>query len=45
MRRRQVRSSEVDKAIRELQALIDEFDSENREEMKTRADVLTNRSA
>lgn len=38
---RKLRSPKLDKAIRELQSLIDDFDPEDREEMKTRADVLT----
>jgi hypothetical protein len=38
---RRVRPSELDKAIRQLQSLIDEFDRDDREEMKARADALT----
>jgi hypothetical protein len=38
---RELRLSKLDKAIRELESLIDEFDYQDREEMKTRADVLT----
>lgn len=38
---RKLRPSKIDKAIRELDSLINDFDPEDREEMKTRADVLT----
>src|SRR5947207_3065516 len=38
---RKLRLSKVDKAIRELESLLNDFDSHDREEMKTRADVLT----
>jgi hypothetical protein len=41
MATRDINRSKVGKAITALEALIDEFDPDNREEMKTRADVLT----
>lgn len=39
--RKLLRPSKLDKAIRELQSLMNDFDENDREEMKARADVLT----
>ena len=41
MRKLRLRPAKLQKAITVLQSLIDEFDPDDREEMKTRADVLT----
>jgi hypothetical protein len=39
--RKLLRPSALDEAIRALQSLVDDFDPDEREEMKARADVLT----